>query len=60
MFDTPSSGELLSKFYEEGYKLIEITTTNTYQWPVTRVAIIVVLKKSTNVYEVTKTTTLAT
>ncbi|XP_058733004.1 uncharacterized protein LOC131604588 [Vicia villosa] len=36
MLDAYSEGELLSKSYEEGYRMIESITTNTYQWPTTR------------------------
>lgn len=31
MLDASSGGDFLSMYYEEGYKLIESSTTNTYQ-----------------------------
>lgn len=58
MFDASSGGSMLSKSYENGYKLDENITTNTYQWPVTRV-VVSTQKKLTSVHKVTETTTLA-
>lgn len=58
MLDSSSGGELLSKSYEEGYKLIERINSNTYKWPVTRATTVVVPKKLIGVHEVTETTTL--
>lgn len=58
MFDASSGEALLSKSYEDSYKLIESITTNTYQWSVTRVAIVSTKKKPSGVHEVSETTTL--
>lgn len=60
MLDTFFGGALLSKSYEEGYKLIESIIVNIYQWPVTRATIIVVPKKQIGVNKFIETTTLAT
>lgn len=59
MLDASSDGALLSKSYEEGYKLIVSIIANTYQWLVTIATIIVVPKKPIGVYEVTQAITLA-
>lgn len=56
--DVSSGGASLSKCYEDGYKLIESITTNTYQWLVTRTIVVFTQKKPTGVHEVTKTITL--
>ncbi|KAI5384334.1 hypothetical protein KIW84_071373 [Lathyrus oleraceus] len=59
MLDASSDGALLSQSYEEGYKLIERITTNTYQWMVSRVAPTPSQKKPDGVHVVIETTTLA-
>lgn len=59
MLDASSGSTLLSKSYEEGYKLIERITANTYQWPITRATTVVLKKKLADVYEVIETITLA-
>lgn len=59
MLYVSSSGVFISKSYEKCYKLIEIITAKTYQWPVRRAANIVVTKKLVGVHEVTQTITLA-
>lgn len=59
MLDASSGGALLSKSYEEGYNLFKRITANTYQLPITRAAIINVLKKSVGVHVVTDITDLA-
>lgn len=43
---------LLSKSYEEGYRLIEIITASTYQWPITRANACTTESRHTGVYEV--------
>ncbi|XP_058753187.1 uncharacterized protein LOC131626388 [Vicia villosa] len=58
--DASSGGAILSKSYEEGYRLIESITTNSYQWPVTRANASATQKRPVEVHEVTETTTLAT
>ncbi|XP_050878277.1 uncharacterized protein LOC127082090 [Lathyrus oleraceus] len=57
MLDASSGGALLSKSYEEGYKLIESITTNTYQCTVIRKYVNSTQKRPVGVHEVTKTTT---
>lgn len=59
MLDASSSGDFLSKSYEEGYKLIESITANTYQWKITRASTITIPTKPTIYHEVTETITLA-
>lgn len=59
MLDASSDGELSSKTCEEGYKFIESISDNTYQWPLTRVALIGVSKKPVGVHEVIETINLA-
>ncbi|KAI5391193.1 hypothetical protein KIW84_076159 [Lathyrus oleraceus] len=58
ILDASSGATLLSKYYEEVYKLIENITANTYQWPVSRFVPTPSQKKPVGVYEVTETTTL--
>ncbi|KAI5417343.1 hypothetical protein KIW84_042087 [Lathyrus oleraceus] len=57
MLDALSGGALLSKSYEEGYKLIESITANTYQWPVTRELANSNQKRPIGIHEVTETIT---
>lgn len=59
MLDSFSGGALLSKYYEEGYKLIESIKINTYQWPVTRAEGSQTSKKPVGVHEVSESNTLA-
>lgn len=59
MLDASSGGTLLSKSYEEGYKLIDSITANTYNWSVSRVVPTPSQKEPVGVHEVTKTTALA-
>lgn len=59
MLDASGGGALLSNSYEDGYKLIENITANTYECPVTRVVIVSTQKKPSGVHEVSETTTLA-
>ncbi|KAI5400610.1 hypothetical protein KIW84_065480 [Lathyrus oleraceus] len=59
ILDALSGGSLLSKSYEDGYKLIESITVNTYQWHVTRETANSTQKRHAGVYEVTKTITLS-
>lgn len=54
MLDASNGGALLSKSYEEGYKLIERITANTYQWPVTRANTGAIQKRPAGVHEVTE------
>lgn len=58
MLTASSGGALLSKSYEDGYKLIVSITVNTYQWTVTGVDVVSTQKKPVGVREDTKTTTL--
>lgn len=55
--DASSYGALLSKYYEECYKLIESIATNTYQWHVTRDDVVSTPKRPSAVHEVSKITT---
>lgn len=59
MLDASSGGALLSKSYEEGYKLIESITANTYQWPVTRANTGGIQKRPAGVHEVTDNSAMA-
>ena len=59
MLNASSSGYLLSKSYEEGYKLIESITANTYQWPVTRAGGSTTSKKPASVHEVSESNALS-
>ncbi|XP_058725922.1 uncharacterized protein LOC131597232 [Vicia villosa] len=58
MLDASSGGALLSKSYEEGYRLIESITTNTYQWPTARANVSTTQRRPAGVHEVTETTLL--
>ncbi|KAI5446822.1 hypothetical protein KIW84_014600 [Lathyrus oleraceus] len=60
MLDVSSGGALLSKSYEDGYKLIESIISNTYQWLVTKATTKSNQKRPTGVHEVIETITLAT
>lgn len=59
MLDASNGGALLSKSYENSYRLIESITANTYQWPITRATANSAQKRPTGVHEATETTTLA-
>lgn len=58
MLNASCGGALISKSYEEGYKLIESITTNTYHWPITPTIVVSIQKKPLGVHEVIETTTL--
>ncbi|PNY16242.1 hypothetical protein L195_g012957 [Trifolium pratense] len=58
ILDASYGGALLSKSYNEGFKLIESITTNTYQWPTAR-ANSAPTKKIVGVHEVSETTALS-
>ncbi|XP_058741908.1 uncharacterized protein LOC131614323 [Vicia villosa] len=60
MLDASSGGVLLSKSYEERYRLIESITANTYQWPISRANVSTPQKRPAGVHKVTETTALAT
>lgn len=59
MLDASSGGTLLFLSYEEGYKLIESITANTYQWKVKRDVVISTQKKPAGIHVVIETTSLA-
>lgn len=58
MLDASNGGALLSYSYEDGYKLIESITSNTYQRLVTRVGVRQTPKKLVGVYEVSESNAL--
>lgn len=58
MLNASSGVALLSKSYEEGYKLIESIISNTCQWSISRDDVTPSQKKPAGVHKVTETTTL--
>lgn len=58
MLDASSGGSLLSKSYEDGYRLIKSITSNTHQWPITRATVNRTQKRFAGVHEVTEATNL--